>query len=212
MFKHTRLGRYLAVGARLSAKGAVRIPRAAFVAVVVAGVAAGVACAALSLTGRVLRSGELAGMKPNVPAHVVVGASAWVTSGGFAPLAPKAEIVRLRKLGFVAGVNENLITPGNQNRYGLSAVQQFSSAKSATAELVFVSTSAPTTSFPVHGIPDARGFEEISNQSSGRNVAFADGDFYYIVGAGWGGGSSNAVSRSTLAAAAVVLYHRVHGG
>ena len=188
-----------------------RITRAAVVGAVAAGVAAGVAYAALPLTGRVLRGGELAGMKPNGPAHVVVGASAWVTSGGFAPLAPKAEIARLRTLGFVAGVNENLITPGNQNRYGLSAVQQFSSAKSATAELAFVSTSEPRTFFPVHGIPGARGFEQISDQSSGRNVAFADGDYYYIVGAGWGGGSSNAVSRSMLAAAAVVLYHLVHG-
>jgi hypothetical protein len=192
-------------------EGVVRITRATVVVVVVAGVAAGVASAALPLTGRVLRSGELAGMNPNAPVHVVVGASAWVTSGGFAPLPGKAEIARLRKLGFVAGVNENLITAGNQNRYGLSAVQQFSSAKSATAELVFVATSEPRTSFPVHGIPGARGFESISNQNNGRNVAFADGDYYYIVGAGWGGGSSNAVLRSTLAAAAVVLYHRVHG-
>ena len=189
-----------------------RITRAAVVVVViVGGVAAGVASAALPLTGRVLRSGELAGMKPNAPVHVLVGASTWVTSGGFAPSAPKLEIARLRALGFVAGINENLITPGNQNRYGLSAVQQFSSGKSATAELVFVSTSEPRTSFPVHGIPGARGFETISSQNSGRNVAFADGDYYYIVGAGWGGGSSNAVSRSALAAAAVGLYHRVHG-
>src|SRR5579872_5855064 len=90
-------------------EGVVRITRATVVAVVVVAVAAGVASAALALTGRVLRSGELAGMKPNAPAHVVKGASAWVTSGGFAPLAPKAEIARLRKLGFVAGVNENLI-------------------------------------------------------------------------------------------------------
>jgi hypothetical protein len=192
-------------------EGVVRITRAAVVGVAVAGVVAAVAYAALPLTGRVLRSGELAGMKPNVPAHVVVGANAWVGSGGFAPLAPKAEIARLRKLGFVAGVNENVSTPGNQNRYGLSAVQQFSSAKSAAAELVFVSTSEPRTSFPVHGIPGALGFESISNQNGARNVAFADGDYYDIVGAGWGGGSSNAVSRSTLTAAAVVLYHRVHG-
>lgn len=188
-----------------------RITRAGVVALGVAGVAASVAYAALPLTGRVLRSGELAGMQANAPAHVVRGASAWVTSGGFAPLAPKAEIARLSKLGFVAGVNENLSTPGNPNRYGLSAVQQFSSAKFARAELAFVATSEPRTSFRVHGIPGARGFESMSNQSNGRNVAFAVGDYYYIVGAGWTGSSSNAVSRNTLAAAALVLYHRVHG-
>jgi len=63
----------------------------------------------------------------------------------------------------------------------------------------------------VQGIPDARGFESISNSSSGRNVAFADGDYYHIVGAGWSGGSTNAVSRGAVAAAALALYHRVHG-
>jgi len=171
---------------------------------------AAVAAAALPLTGRVLRAGELSGMVASGPVRVITGAAAWVKSEG-GP-GRKAEIARVRKLGFIAGVRENLRAPGNPARAGLSAVEQFSSATSAKAEVVHESTAnGPWVSFPVHGIPGARGFEALSSQGNGRNVAFADGVYYYIVGAGWGGASNNAVSRSTIAAAALRLYQRVHG-
>jgi hypothetical protein len=193
--------------------GVMKIMRAAVVPIVVAGVAAGVAYGALPLTGRVLHGGELAGMKPSGPVGVSTGASGWVstTDIGLPTSGQKADVARLRKLGFIAGVDENLVTAGNQNGGGLSAVEQFSSAKSAKAELAYESTAnGPWTYFSVHGIPGARGFEALSTQGNGRNVAFTSGVYYYIVGAGWSGGSSNAVSRSTLAAVALVLYHRVH--
>ena len=112
----------------------------------------------------------------------------------------------------MAGVSEALVARGNPSRAGLSGVERFSSAKSAKAEVVYESTATgPWVSFPVRGIPGARGFEQLSSQGNGRNVAFADGVYYYIVGAGWGGASSNAVSRSTVAAAALRLYERVRG-
>ena len=190
-----------------------KIMRAAVVALVLAGVAAGVAYGALPLTGRVLHSGELAGMKASGPVGVITGASAWVSTAdvGLPTSGQKADVARLRKLGFIAGVDENLVTAGNQNRGGLSAVEQFSSAKSAKAELVDESTAdGPWTYFSVDGIPGARGFEALSAQGNGRNVAFTSGVYYYIVGAGWSGGSTNAVSRTTLAAVALMLYHRVH--
>lgn len=46
---------------------------------------------------------------------------------------------------------------------------------------------------------------------SGRNVALADGRFYYLAGAGWNTPASNAVSQNTLIAAAAVLHNRVRG-
>jgi hypothetical protein len=188
----------------------VKIARAVLILFAVSAIAATVSYAALPLTGRVLSSGELAGMKINGPHPVVTGASAWVANARVPPPAQKAEIARLRKLGFVAGVYESLIT--DPSRGGISGVQQFPSAKSAMAELAYESVAnGPWSDFPVHGIPDARGFESISSAGSGRNVAFTDGDYYYIVGAGWSGGSTNAVSRGAVVAAALVLYHRVHG-
>ena len=61
----------------------------------------------------------------------------------------------------MAGVSEALVARGNPSRAGLkAAVQRFSSAKSAKAEVVYESTATgPWVSFPVRGIPGARGFE-----------------------------------------------------
>ena len=182
-------------------------------ALLMAAIAVGPATAstALPLTQRVLQAGELAGMKPLSPPAIVRGASAWVTDS-FPKSSRKAELARFRSLGFVAGIDENLITPGNTDRYGLSAMEEFSSAKSAAAELAHAAAVNPTWAhFAVPGIPGARGFELTHGMSPGRNVGFTDGPYYYIVGAGWLGNSSNAVSRAQLISSALVLYHRVHG-
>ena len=186
------------------------IARVGVVSLAIAAGAAAVAVAALPLAGRVLVSGELARMTPSGEVGVIAGAAAWVRSG----LGPnqKAEIARLRKLGFIAGVRENLYAQHNLARGGLSAVEQFSSATAARAEVVHESVAnGPWLSFPVHAIPGARGFEHLSRQRNDRNVAFADGSYYHIVGGGWDGPSSNAISRSTVVAAALRLYQRVHG-
>ncbi len=167
------------------------------------------------ITQRVLHNGELAGMNPQSPPVAEPGAAVWVSGLGLSISAQNAEEARLRRLGFVAGVAENLLFPGNPNRYGLSLVEQFRSASSAKAELGHGAGNSPGvkwTYFAVAGIPGARGFETIGKGTSGRNVAFADGRFYYVVGAGWNAPASNVVSRTTLIAAALALYHRVHAG
>jgi hypothetical protein len=187
-----------------------RSARVGVVSLAIAAGAAAVAAAALPLTGRVLRAGELARMTPSGQVGVIEGAAAWVMSG----LGPNqmAEIARLRKLGFVAGVRENLYAHNNPARGGLSAVEQFSSATAARVEVAHESVAnGPWLSFPVHAIPGARGFEHLGSQRNDRDVAFADGSYYYVVGAGWDGPSSNAISRSTVVATASRLYQRVHG-
>jgi hypothetical protein len=168
--------------------------------------------ATLSLTQRVLAAGQLAGMKPSRSPTVLKGASAYAAAEGLNPSQISTEVKRLTKLGFVAGVNEQLSSASNSNLGGLSVVMQFSSAASAKANLAEESTSnGPWKYFAVAGIPGARGFEAISSSGSGRNVGFTDGPFFFLVGAGWSGGTSNGVSRSTLSAVALALYHRVHG-
>jgi hypothetical protein len=135
-----------------------------------------------------------------------------VAAEGLNPSQVSTEVKRLTKLGFVAGVSEQLSSPSNSNLGGLSVVIQFSSAASAKANLAEQSTSnGPWKYFAVASIPGARGFETINSSGSGRNVGFTDGPFFYLVGAGWSGGTSNGVSRSALSAVALALYHRVHG-
>jgi hypothetical protein len=193
----------------LASTAAVALCVALTAAFAVAGASA--STAPLPLKQRVLAAGELAGMKPVSAPEVVAGAYAWATDS-FPKSSQKEELARFRSLGFVAGIDENLITPGNTDRYGLSLMEEFSSAKSAGAELVHAAAANPTwTRFAVPGIPGARGFELIHGATGGCNVGFTDGPFYYIIGAGWLGGSRNAVSRAQLIASALVLYRRVHG-
>lgn len=171
------------------------------------------AVGSLPLTARVLRVGDLPEMVPTSPPTVTAGAAAWAAGEGLPPGAIANETDRLRSLGFAEGVDENLKTRGNGDRFGLSLVERFSSSGAAKAELRYVSRpGAGWTYFSVPGIPGARGFEATSGRYGGRNVAFADGSFYYLVGAGWSRAkAADKVARADVIAAARRLYGRVHG-
>jgi hypothetical protein len=181
-----------------------------FVAVLCLAVACGTAygsgaASGRALTQRVLKAGEFAGMKPSTPPKVVTTVAAW-TQGNTSAAA------RFRKEGFVGGVAEQLVTPGNPNRYGLSLVVELSTKAAAKAEMTSNATSnGPWQNFSVPAIPGAIGYEGSGPDGGGRNVGFTVGRYAYVVGAGWQGGAKNAISLNTLRAAALLLYHRVNG-
>lgn len=159
-----------------------------------------VAAPSLPLTQRVLK---FAGMKPSSPPKVIRSVAAFYNGE------PTME-AQFRHLGFVAGVAEQLMTPGNPNRYGLSLVVQLGSAANAKAALKYDYTAnGPFTLFTVTGIPGAVGFEASGGGQGGRNIGFALGPYFYIIGAGWQNGAKNAIPRSALQAAALLLYNRV---
>jgi hypothetical protein len=92
--------------------------------------------------------------------------------------------------------------------------ERFRSAKSARAEVAFAATPQPgvkQTGFTVAGIPGARGFDSSDGRSSGHNIAFAAGSYYYLVGVGWPTVLPHPPSRARLVTAAQRLYKRVHG-
>jgi hypothetical protein len=164
--------------------------------------ASSVAASSLPLTQRVLKAGQLAGMKPSGPPTVIRSAAAFAQRD--TTLAR-----RLHQLGFVAAVAEELMTPGNPNRYGLSMVVQLSSAANAKAALkAQYAANGPWTLFTVTGISGAVGFEQGGAQG-GRNIGFALGPYFYLVGAGWQNGATNAITRSALQAAALLVSNRV---
>jgi hypothetical protein len=155
-----------------------------------------------SMTRRVLKAGQFANMKPSNPPTVIRRVSA------FFPGAHALES-RMRRLGFVAAVVEQLQTPGNPNRYGLSEVVQLSSAANAKAALkYYYTTNGPWDRFAVAGIPGAVGFEQVGAQG-GSNIGFALGPYFYLTGDGWQGGAKNAIRNSVLRAAALLIYDRV---
>jgi hypothetical protein len=139
---------------------------------------------------------------------------------GFVRTAPPARIhttARLERLGFVAGVDEQLHGLYPQRSEALSVVEQFHSATGARAELAHQrATLASTrgqhlTRFGVAGIPDAVGWSVADGRTRGLNVVFTSGSFYYLVGAGTSGTASGAPTRASLIAAAQSVYLTANG-
>lgn len=170
---------------------------------------------ALTLADRVVGFGEFPGFAPTNPTSVVRGAGAWVAAQGLPAAQASAEVARLHRVGFVAGGVEQLAGPaGSGDRSALSMVEQLGSAADARRELA--QNSRPPAgqgayaAFSVPAIPGARGFDASGGGGAGHNVAFADGPYYYLVGAGFAIGASNPPSRAQVVAAATALYRRVH--
>jgi hypothetical protein len=163
----------------------------------------------LHITGRVLRANELPGFVPKERATVVASASAWNK------VAPEGGInveARLRAAGFVSAVREDLEWEHGNDRAALSVVVRLRSVVDARAEITRELRDAPDqvnrgvakshTPFVVPAIPGAHGFTHIGTTSSGHNIVFADGDFIYWVGVGWGNQAKDQPTRDQLIAAA----------
>jgi len=166
-----------------------------------------------ALAAHVLRAGELQGFAPDAPT-AERDVSAWVTETGTPPGQAATEVARLKRLGFLAGVSEHLHPTGSAPADALSLSEQFTSAAAPRGELVQASKPPPGVKearFPVAGIPGAVGYDLSSGGTAGHNVAFVDGHYYYLVGAGFPAGSPNPPTRAQVVAAAADLYRRVHG-
>ena len=90
-------------------------------------------------------------------------------------------------------------------------VEQFKTPGGARSELadqlkLFETTTPGYQPFPVPGIPGAHGY---AASGPGLNVAFASGDYYYLVGEFAPAVSTS--SEATIIAAAKRLYRGVHG-
>jgi hypothetical protein len=161
----------------------------------------------MPLPQRVLHAGDFLGLKPVGSPHVISNASQWSKTFAF-PATP----TMLKQEGFVAGLGEHLHWQAN-NIDGLSVTTQLDSAPHARAYMkrVYSANLSYRPRLPVSGIPGAIGFGSIGSSEGGINVVFADGDFVYLVGAGWGPSSKHPPTKAQLIAAAALLYHRVHG-
>jgi hypothetical protein len=123
-----------------------------------------------------------------------------------------ANYARLTRLGFIRGVRENLSAGATS---GLSEVEQFHSAKAASAELAAeiaedkTGFGGPFKAFAVARIPGARGFTLIEGGQGGINIAFVNGPYYYLVGQELAPSESINAAIASVTAAAQDLYHRV---
>jgi len=159
----------------------------------------------------VLAVGELPGFTRQGTRQLGINAASWVAE---LPASQRArEAARLQSLGFIAAVRELLLHPASGSpAEALSIVEQFPSPRAARKELAFQvrrGIGPGVSEFAVPAIAGARGFGGSSPQSTGLNVAFTKGSYYYLVGAGWPTGSPTPTTRAALIAAAVRLYERV---
>ena len=69
-----------------------------------------------------LSSGQLAGMNTQGTAPVN-SISVWLAGENLAGSQAQAESARLRRIGFLAGVSEQMVSPTNTDRFGLSTTQ-----------------------------------------------------------------------------------------
>ena len=207
----TRLGRRGTIAAverrrRLPRLWSSRAVAGASVVAMAAALAGGSASAtlrgsSLPLSARVLHAGDFLGLKPDQPPVVVRSAAVWTSNE---PPGTFFNAKRLAEAGFAGGILEHL-TWKTHNIDGVSVVVRLGSPAAAHKYLTIYNGAAP--SFPVSGIPGVRGFGD----SGGINVVFSDGDYAYLIGAGWQPGAKQQVTRTQLIAAAKLLYRRVHG-
>lgn len=161
------------------------------------------------ILGRVLTNNELKGFtgSPGGVDH-----SARTLLGAEQDPYYNADYARLKRLGVIRGVRENLSAGATS---GLSEVVQFHSVKAASAELVAeiaedkLGAGGPYKAFVVPGIPGARGFTLIQGGQGGINIAFVKGPYYYLVGQELAPSESTNATIASLTAAAQHLYHRV---
>ncbi len=159
--------------------------------------------------GGVLLAGELPGF---VPAGQLKLSTTVQSAVAEMPSEQRAaEEARLKALGFVAGLDEQLApsTGGVANEGGVSLVELFRSSHGASGEVTSQLKQAlkrGESAFAVPGIPGARGFGFSTGSPPDANVAFPVGAYYYLVGF-----SSSARTRSQLITAAQTLYRRVRG-
>lgn len=159
-----------------------------------------------------LNAGDLTGFAPQGRRILGMNASMWVAGEHLPPAQQRSETARLQHLGFGTAVSERLVPSGGPAE-AISVVVLFHSAQAARSNLaaeVRRGTARGASAFAVPGIPGAGGFGGASAGSIGYNVAFAIGNYYYLVGAGYPMGAPHPPTREELIVAAQRLYARVH--
>jgi hypothetical protein len=159
------------------------------------------------LAGRALKAGELKGFEPTGRDTGEDDARSWLDLNQDTTVEPD----EYAKRGFVAGFKRDLVSTKDPDIPGLSVVVQFETAAQAAAEVTRYSKSTPefpTKPFPVPGIQGAKGFTA-SGTTTGDNVAFSKGAYFYEIGRVRPPDLSAKQSGATVIAAARTLRARV---
>jgi hypothetical protein len=176
---------------------------------------AGPTAPSAGIVGRVLTNNELKAFTGS-PNGIDTGVQSYLadSESGVSSNQMKADSVRLKRLGFIRGVVEDLSMGGTE---GVSMVEQFHSAGAArtelAAEIAEDKAESPSAgsyaAFAIPGIPGAHGISFLSGEQGGINVAFAKGPYVYLIGKELAPSESVHAGIANLVAAAQHLCHRV---
>ncbi len=167
------------------------------------------------LKSRLLRNGEFPGFTSGSRPVIALTPQMWLADNQTPVTQIASEAAILERRGFVAGELKVMIG-GYGQMLAISVVEQFRDPAGARSELTTqlaatkqnVGPTDQYLTFAAPGIPAAKGFGESSVASGRINVAFTDGDYYYLVAEA--GAHSTALKPPALVAAARHLYHRVN--
>ena len=140
--------------------------------------------------------------------------SAWAAAER--PTSPRREAARLRALGLVRAIDEQLHARFPVSAGAMSIAEQYRSPLGARAELAHQyrqlehSRGAQVSTFPV-GIPDAHGVRVVGARMSAVNVLFSTGPYYYVVAADYPSSARYAPTATRILAATRTLYLAITG-
>ena len=140
----------------------------------------------------------------------------WATSAERAGT-PTLEAQRLRQIGFVGGVSEQLRGVYPLAADAVSTVERFRSAAGASAELSYQSAKAATGGpgeqvTALHtGMPGAVGWVARSPQLNAINIMFTGGSYVYVIGSASAPGTTGAPTQKQVIADAQLLNLMVNG-
>ncbi|HEX3976667.1 MAG TPA: hypothetical protein VHW96_10405 [Solirubrobacteraceae bacterium] len=170
----------------------------------------------LPLSERVLPSSALPGFV--VPDRPIVVRSALAWAARVERMStPSREAQRLRQIGFVGGVNEQLRGVYPLAADAVSTVERFRSAAGANAEFSYQSSKAATAGPGERatalrtGMPGAFGWVARSPQLTGINVMFTSGPYVYVIGSAAAPGTTDAPTWRQIIADAQLINLTVNG-
>jgi hypothetical protein len=177
--------------------------------------------ASAALASRLLTAAEIRGFTPQGAPVSASGPESWVVADEVPAAQQAKEVASLQRLGFIAAIRQTFgpsaIQEAGSSESALSTVEQFRSPSGARAALAATVEQQKASSKPgefiafgLPPIPGARGFALSNSQTTGINIVFTDGPYYYLVGADWPAVAGDAPTRASLVAeAAEHLYDRV---
>jgi hypothetical protein len=164
---------------------------------------------------RVIDPISLRGFSLLVDPAAIRGAAAWATAERAS--SPQLETARLRSFGFVEGLNEQLRSTSATRPSVSSMVEEFRTPAGAYQEFQHRYTTfrtaagVATKTFPVTGIPGARGVSATTGRGTRLEVLFPAGRYLYTASAAPGPSGAPVLSSARLSAEAGALYLTVNG-